>query len=181
MRNLVSFLFMSLDGVVEAPHIYARPDVFEDFSALIGQTIAEQDSVLLGRKQYQEWSAFWPVSDIQPFAGFINSVPKFIVSKTLSTADWHRSTILSGPLDAEVARLKSSEGGTIGVHGSISLIQSLLVAGLVDELRFIVCPAVAGSGRRLLPDGSTPIQLDLASAQSTPTGLQYLVYRPRKG
>jgi dihydrofolate reductase len=179
MRKLTSFLFMSLDGVVEAPDTYVRPDVFEDFSTLIGQTIAEQDSVLLGRRTYEEWSAYWPTSDIQPFSGFINHAPKFIVSKTLATADWHRSTILSGPLDAEIARLKTGEGGTIGVHGSIGLVHSLLVAGLLDEMRFILCPVVAGSGRRLLTDRDGPIQLDLTSAQSTPTGLQYIIYHPR--
>ena len=179
MRKLTSFLFMSLDGVVEAPDTYVRPDLFEDFPALIGQAIAEQDTVLLGRKMYEEWSAYWPTSEIQPFSGFINNVPKFVVSKTLAAADWHRSNILSGPLDAEIARLKNGEGGTIGLHGSLSLVQSLLVAGLLDEMRFILCPVVAGRGRRLLTDRNEPIQLDLISAQSTPTGLQYLTYRPR--
>lgn len=179
MRKLTSFLFMSLDGVVEAPHTYVRPELFADFPALIGQTIAEQDSVLLGRKMYEEWSGYWPSSDIQPFADFINSVPKFVFSKTRATADWHHSTVLSGPLGAEVPALKASAGGAIGVHGSISLVQSLLVAGLLDEMRFIVVPVVAGSGRRLLADRDEPIQLDLKSAQSTPSGLQYLVYHPR--
>ncbi len=179
MRKLTSFLFMSLDGVVEAPDTFVRPEAYEDFGALIGPTIAEQDSVLLGRKMYEEWSAFWPTSGIQPFSDFINNVPKFVVSKTLATADWHRSTILSGPLEAEVAMLKNKEGGTIGIHGSISLVHSLFVAGLLDEMRFILCPVVAGSGRRLLTDRHEPIQLDLTSAQSTPTGLQYLTYHPR--
>lgn len=179
MRKLTSFLFMSLDGVVEAPNTYVRPEVFEDFPALIGQTVAEQDTVLLGRKMYEEWSEFWPTSNIQPFSDFINNVPKFVVSKTLATADWDRSTVLSGPLHTEIAMLKNSEGGTIGVHGSISLVHSLMTAGLLDEMRFILVPAVAGGGRRLLADGEEPIQLDLASAQSTPTGLQYLTYHPR--
>jgi dihydrofolate reductase len=179
MRKLTSFLFMSLDGVVEAPHLYVGPDLYEDFPALIGQTIAEQDGALLGRKTYEEWSGYWPASDIQPFAGFINNVLKFIVSNTLGTADWHRSTILSGPLEAEIAMLKSGEGGTIGVHGSIGLVRSLLVAGLLDEIRLIVCPVIAGSGRRLLADGDAPIQLDLTSARSTPSGLHYLIYQPR--
>lgn len=179
MRKLTSYLFMSLDGVVEAPDTYVRPEAYADFSPLIDQTIAEQDTVLLGRKTYQDWSVFWPKSDIQPFSDFINNTPKFVVSNTLAKADWHRSTILSGPLDAEIAKLKHSEGGTIGVHGSISLVQSLFNAGLLDEMRFALCPVVAGKGRRLFTDRNEPIQLDLASAQSTPTGLQYLVYRPR--
>mgnify|MGYP001577717545 CR=1 FL=1 len=81
--------------------------------------------------------------------------------------------------DDAIATLKAGTGGTIGIHGSISLISALMVAGHLDEMRFILCPVVAGSGRRLLADSHGPIQFDLESARSTPTGLSYLVYRPR--
>ena len=178
MRKLSSFLFMSLDGVVEAPDRFARPNLYADFPALIGQTIAEQDAVLLGRKQHDEWSGFWPGSDLQPFADFINNVPKFIISTTLAETDWQHATILSGPMAAAVTTLKRGVGGTIGVHGSISLVQALLGAGLLDELRFILCPVMARSGRRLVSDGQEPIQLDLQSVETRPSGLQYLIYRP---
>ena len=183
MRKLTAYVFMSLDGVIEAPDSYIRPEAYPDFSTLIDQTLGEQDAVILGRKTYEEWSAFWPTSDIQPFADFINTVPKFVFSKTLANPAWHRSVTLSGPLETEIATLKSTEGGTIGVHGSISLVQSLLAAGLLDEIRITVCPVIAGDGRRLLANHganhAAPIQLDLVSAQSMPTGLQYLVYHPR--
>lgn len=179
MRKLTAFLFMSLDGVVEAPETWVRPELYADFPALIGETIAEQDAVLLGRKTYADWSAFWPGSDIQPFAGFINAVPKFVVSATLATAGWAGSTILSGSLTADVAGLKAGAGGTIGVHGSIGLVRALLVAGLLDEIRVLLCPVVAARGRRLLADGDEPVQLDLLSTRSTPAGLHYLAYRPR--
>lgn len=178
MRKLTSFLFMSLDGVVEAPHVFVRPELYEEFPALIGETIAEQDAVLMGRTTYAEWAPYWPGSDIQPFAGFINRVPKFVVSKTLATVDWAGSTVLPGAMTAEVGALKAAVGNAIGVHGSIGLVSALLTAGLLDELRLIVCPVLAGSGRRLLPDGHDALQLDLVSARSTPSGLQYLVYRP---
>ncbi len=180
MRKLTAYLFMSLDGVVEAPHTFVRPEAYEDFPALTGPALAEQDTVLLGRKMYEEWSVYWPTSDIQPFADFINTVPKFVVSKSLAKADWRHSTILPGPLEFEIAKLKDRTGGTIGVHGSISLVQALLTAGLLDEVQLTLCPVVAGSGRRLLADGRGPIQLDLASAQSTPSGLQFLIYHPRR-
>jgi dihydrofolate reductase len=85
---------------------------------------------------------------------------------------------LSGRLEDEIASLKAQSGKAIGVHG-ISLIQSLLIAGLLDEIRFILVPAVAGCGRRLLSREGDPIQLRLQSAQTTPTGLQYLTYSPR--
>lgn len=179
MRKLTSFLFMSIDGVVEAPERFVRQALYADFPALVGETIGEQDAVLMGRKIYEDWSVFWPTSDIQPFADFINAVPKFVVSSTLATAYWDGTTILPGPLDDAIATLKAGTGGTIGVHGSISLISTLMVAGHLDEMRFILCPVVAGSGRRLLADSHGPIQFDLESARSTPTGLSYLVYRPR--
>jgi len=180
MRKLTSFLFISLDGVVESPNRYVRDDVYQDLLSLIGETIAEQDAVLLGRKMYEEWSVYWPESKIEPFATFINNTQKYIVSRTLTSLGWHRSNFLSGDLREQVAALKSQTGKTIGVHGSISLVQSLLMAGLVDELRFIMCPAVAGQGRRLLARDGDPIQLNLQSARATPSGLQYLVYRPRR-
>jgi dihydrofolate reductase len=179
MRKLTSFLFISLDGVVESPNRFVRDDLYQDFDPFIEEGIAEQDAVLLGRKQYEEWSVFWPESKIEPFAAFINSTQKHVVSRTPMALDWHRSTLLSGDLRKQVTALKSQPGKTIGVHGSISLVQSLLIAGLLDELRFLLIPAVAGQGRRLLSHDGDPIQLNLQSARTTPHGLQYLVYRPR--
>jgi dihydrofolate reductase len=178
MRKLACFLFISLDGVVEAPDTFVRPELYQDFSPLIAQSIAGQDLVLMGRRMYEEWSAFWPTSDIQPFSGFINAVPKLVVSATLASTEWQGSSLLAGDVATEVARMKASEGGTIGVHG-IDLIESLILAGLMDELRFVLVPVVAGNGRRLVSTTADAIQLDLASAQTTPTGLQHLVYRPR--
>jgi dihydrofolate reductase len=179
MRKLTSFLFISLDGVVEAPIKFVRDGLFEDIVALIGETIAEQDAVLLGRKMYEEWSIYWPDSKIEPFAGFINSQPKYVVSSTLREVHWNRSSLIRENLGVELAKLKGQEGKTIGVHGSISLVQSLLLAGMLDELRFIQFPVVAGKGRRLLDQGG-PVQLDLLSSRQTPSGLQYLVLAPRR-
>ncbi|HEY1092417.1 MAG TPA: dihydrofolate reductase family protein [Burkholderiaceae bacterium] len=178
MRKLVSYLFISLDGVVEAPNSYLRPELYADLDPL-DATIAEQDAVLLGRKTYEEWSAFWPEAKIEPFASFINSVPKYVVSKTLTGLGWAQSNLLTGDMFDEIAALKRQPGKVIGVHGSIELVQALLVAGLIDELKLVLCPALAGQGRRLLSRKGEPIQLDLQSAQATPGGLQFLVYRPR--
>ena len=94
MRKLTSFLFISVDGVVEAPNRFVRGDVFDDLISLISETISEQDSVLLGRRMYEEWSEYWPGATIEPFATFINNTPKFVVSKTLKTLEWQRSTLL---------------------------------------------------------------------------------------
>ncbi len=180
MRKLTSFLFISLDGVVEAPNRFVRGDVFEDLLLLIGETIAEQDTVLLGRQMYDEWSVYWPNATIEPFATFINNTPKYVVSKTLRRMDWNQSHLLSGNLDQAISILKKQPGKTIGVHGSIGLVQSLLTAGLLDEMRFILFPAVAGQGRRLLSRDGEPIQLTLESTRPTPSGLQYMIFHPRK-
>jgi dihydrofolate reductase len=178
--KLVSNLFISIDGVVEAPDKYVRSDVYADFPDLISRTVSEEDAVLLGRKQYEEWANFWPTSQIEPFATFINNTPKFVVSRSLLKVDWNLSALIGNDLPGEIAKLKMRPGKTIGVHGSISLTQSLLQAGLLDELRLVQCPVIAGSGRRLLEHGGAPVQLDLQSSRTTPTGLQYLVYTPRK-
>ena len=179
MRKLTSYLLMSLDGVVEDPRRFVRQDVYADILPLIGDTIAEQDAVLLGRKMYQEWSAYWPQSRTEPFASFINRVPKYVVSQTHPALDWQPSHLISGDVRNEIIALKSQKGGTIGVHGSISLTQYLLTQGLLDELRFVLFPAVAGNGRHLSREGD-PIQLDLTATRSMPSGLQMLTYRPRR-
>ena len=176
MRKLVSFLFMSLDGVVEAPQNFVRQGLFEDISDLIAETIKEQDAVVLGRKQYEEWAGYWPSSTIQPFADFINNRPKYVVSKSLQSVEWNNSNLVGGDLLAAAAKLKSQSGKRIGVHGSISVTQSLLREGALDEMRFIQFPVIAGNGRRLLDGAEAPLQLDLKSSRQTKSGLQYLVY-----
>jgi dihydrofolate reductase len=180
MRKLTSHLFISLDGVVESPNTFVRPNLYADFPELIRETIAEQDTILLGRKMYHEWSQYWPGSTIEPFASFINNNPKYVVSSTLSKLEWNHSTLLGGDLAGAIGKLKMQPGKMIGVHGSISLVQSLLLAGLLDELRFIQMPAIAGHGRRLLEHQGAALQLDLQHSRTTPTGLQYLIYTPQR-
>jgi dihydrofolate reductase len=180
MRKLTAALFMSLDGVVEAPDTFVRPNVYADFPELMAENIAEQDTVLLGRKMYEEWSQFWPGSTIEPFASFINGHQKFVVSNTLANLEWRHSKLLRGDLADAIATLKAQPGKTIGVHGSISLVQSLLLMGLLDELRLVQAPVIAGHGRRLFEHPGAALQLDLQHSRTTPTGLQYLIYTPRR-
>ncbi len=176
MRKLVSTLFISLDGVVESPDKFVRGEMYEDFPEEVDAALAEQDSVLMGRKIYEEWSGFWPTSTIEPFASFINATPKFVVSSTLREPTWTGSALIDRNA---IKALKTKPGKSIGVHG-ISLIQSLLRAGLLDELRLVQIPVVVGHGRRLLDDGGAAIQCDLQSSRATKTGMNYLVYIPRK-
>ncbi|MDZ7627324.1 MAG: dihydrofolate reductase family protein [Parvularculaceae bacterium] len=179
MRKLISYLFISVDGVVEAPNRFLREDHYPDLDPL-DATLDEQDAVLLGRRTYDEWSAFWPDAKIEPFASFINTTPKFIVSRSRHPLGWSNSTLLNGDFHNAIAALKSGPGKAVGVHGSISLVQDLLAAGLIDELKLVLCPAAVGQGRSLFIRDGEPIQLDLVASHSTTNGLHFLTFRPRR-
>src|ERR1700684_1563187 len=126
--------------------------------ANLADVIAAQDAVILGRHSYDEWSEFWPSSDIEPFATFINGVTKFAATSAPLKREWANVTVVDGRLVEFVRDLKDRPGGDIGVHASISVAQALLAADVVDELRLVIAPRIAGSGRRLL-DGLPSIQL----------------------
>ena len=175
MRKVVLTELLSLDGVAEAPNtfFFDWDDVVDEHGAAI---IATQDAVILGRRSYDEWSEFWPDSDIEPFATFINAVPKHVATSTPLERRWNNATAIEGGLVEFVQELKKSSGGDIGVHASISVAQALLSAGDVDELRLTIAPALAGSGRRLL-DGLPPIRLDLLRGVTSPSGYLLADYR----
>jgi dihydrofolate reductase len=175
MRKVVAYELLSLDGVAEAPDEFVT-----EFDGVmrenLGRVIATQDSVLLGRRTYDEWSAFWPPSDIQPFADFINSVEKFVATSTTPGELWANSSVVPGGLSEFVTGLKQRAGGDIGLHGSIALTQSLLEAGLVDELRLVVTPALHMHGRKLF-DRGLPKGLTLTRQVASPSGHLLLDYR----
>jgi dihydrofolate reductase len=168
MRKVVAYELLSLDGVAEEPDkfITSFDDVMRDN---LGRVIAAQDTVLLGRRTYDEWAGFWPVSNIEPFSGFINGVQKFVVTSTPTEQDWANTSVVAGDLSGFVTGLKQRSGGDIGVHGSIALTQSLLREGLVDELRLVIAPAVQIQGRRLF-DGCVPKRLSLTRSITSPAG-----------
>ncbi|MDT4920102.1 MAG: hypothetical protein QOI15_1004, partial [Pseudonocardiales bacterium] len=115
----------------------------------------------------------------QPFADFINNVRKYVVTSSPLSRPWHNAAAVAGPAEDLVRDLKALPGGDIGVHGSIQLAQSLLAAGLVDELRLVVGPAVGFAGRRLFTPADEIRRLELLSAASTPSGSLLLAYRVR--
>ena len=175
MRKVVLTELLSLDGVAEAPNrfFFDWDDVVDEHGAAI---IATQDAVILGRRSYDEWSEFWPDSAIEPFATFINDVPKHVATSTPLERPWNNATAIEGGLVEFVQELKTSSGGDIGVHASISVAQALLAANAVDEVRLTVSPAIAGSGRRLL-DGLPPIRLELLRGTTSPSGYLLADYR----
>jgi dihydrofolate reductase len=175
MRKVVSTLFLSVDGVAEAPDKFciAWDDVVDAHGAAI---IATQDAVILGRRSYDEWSVFWPTSDIEPFATFVNRAPKYVATSTPLEQPWDNTRVIEGGLVEFVQDLKNSEGGDIGVHASISVTRTLLAAGVLDELRLAVAPAVVGHGKRLL-DGVPPMSLEAIRSVATPSGYLLADYR----
>ncbi len=175
MRKVVVYELLSLDGVAEDPDAFVL-DWDEAMDANLAAVIATQDDVVLGRRSYAEWAGFWPGSDIEPFATFINGVPKHVATSTPLDGDWAGAIAVEGDLVRHVRELKDRPGSDIGVHASISVARALLAAGVVDELRLVVAPAVAGSGRRLLDDLPAVRLASLATATS-PTGSLLLHYR----
>jgi dihydrofolate reductase len=144
--------------------------------ANLAAVIATQDAVILGRRSYDEWSEFWPRSEIEPFATFINDVEKHVASSTPLGRQWHNTTAIEGGLVEFVQNLKNSSGGDIGVHASISVAQALLAADAIDELRLVVAPAIAGRGRRLL-EGLPPVRLESLRSAMSPRGYLLADYR----
>jgi len=179
MRKLSAYLLMSLDGVVEEPGEWMR-DYDDEMQTHLLETINEQDAVLLGRVAYQEWATVWPNANFEPaFKRFINAVPKYVVSSTLSRVDeWQPATLIKENIAQAIARLKQQPGKTIGVHNSITLVRSLLQLGLLDELVLTVFPVLAGKGRHLLTPEDSLQRLKLVSSQPTKTGGHNLIYRP---
>src|SRR5262245_113882 len=151
MRNIESGLFISVDGVVEAPNEW-QFDVFdEDMGKAMTDYLANEDTILLGRQTYQEWMGYWPSSTDEPYASHINKSPKYVVSNSLSEVSWGQfdtvKLLRGSNLADELTRLKQEPGKNIGVAGSPTLVRSLLDQGLLDSLTLMVHPVVAGKGK----------------------------------
>ncbi len=177
MRKVVVYELLSVDGVAESPDSFIL-DWDEVMDANLADVIATQDAVILGRRSYDEWAAYWPASEIEPFAAFINAVPKHVATSRPLDLGWNASEAIEGDPVAFVRDLKATDGGDIGVHASISLARALIAGGVVDELRLVVAPAVAGPGDRLL-DGLEPLRLETLESVTTPSGALLLAYRIR--
>jgi dihydrofolate reductase len=174
VRKVVVYTLLSVDGVAQDPETFLF-HFDETMEANLAEVIGTQDTVLLGRGMYDEWSNYWPKSDDQPFADFINNVHKCVATASPLTNEWARAEPIEGPVDHFVRELKSGQGGDIGVHGSISLAQYLLAQGLVEELRLVVAPHVVGSGRRLFQD-DVAYSLELVRSTVSPSGSLLIRY-----
>ena len=184
MTRIVVTEFISLDGVMEAPggdddfargqwsFEFDRGDEGNQFKA---DETMEADALLLGRRTYEGFAAAWPGREGE-FADKFNTMPKYVVSSTLTDPDWGNTTVLSGDVADEVERLRAGDGGDIIVHGSAQLVQALVEHDLVDELRLMVFPVVLGTGKRLFGDTSDSKRFAVKSSKVVGDGVGLVVY-----
>jgi dihydrofolate reductase len=186
MGRIVVTEFISLDGVIEAPgggedyehggwtFAIERGDEGDQFKL---DELVEAEAQLLGRRTYEGFAAAWPgMKDEAGFAEKMNTMPKYVVSSTLTEAEWENTTVLSGDFVADVERVKDEIDGVILVAGSAQLVQGLLAHGLVDELRLMVFPVVLGSGKRLFGESAEKTPLQLTDSKTVGAGIAILTF-----
>ena len=180
MRRVGAWELVSLDGVMERPEEWAFSYSDDEMREASASGMAASDALLLGRVTYEHLAAYWPNQPGgEPMVDYLNGVPKYVVSGTLEEPlRWNNSTIISGNVAEEIARLKRQPGKDITILGSGTLVRSLLRDGLLDELTLMVHPVVLGSGKRLFEDRSDARALMLASSRTFSTGVVSLAYRP---
>jgi dihydrofolate reductase len=174
MRNVNAWLYVTLDGVMEAPEKWVIAD--DEMFGAMEADYAQADALLLGRRTYETFAASWPQrsSDV-PNADWMNNTQKFVASTTLESPEWRNSTVIVGDVSKAVSRLKQEDGKNIMINGSGALVRSLLRDDLLDELRLFVHPVVVGSGRRLFEDGDH-FDLTLADTHTYGNGVVSLTY-----
>lgn len=183
MREVTAGLFQSVDGVVESPFLWQFDSFDEELGAGMEAMMTQTDTVILGRRSYEEWAGHWPnAGQDDPFASFINPVEKFVASRTLGgDLAWENSTLIKEPLEDFVRNLRQSDGGDISVCGSISVVRQLLFAGLLDSLLLMVHPVIAGAGKHLFESGDPVTRLVLQDSQQTSKGNMLLSYGRHSG
>ena len=176
MRKIKLAMYVSLDGVVENP-AWTAPFWNDEISDLQEAYLYASDALLLGRVTYEGFAASWPRMEEETgdFGRKMNSMPKFVASRTLNAAEWN-ATILEGELAPAVTALKDEDGGDLLIYGSGELVDELTRLRLIDEYRLIVYPVLVGSGKRLFNAGNERT-LELSEATPTSSGVVVLTYK----
>lgn len=176
MRKLIVSTYMTLDGVIENP-MWTMPYWNDEIMQFQTGDLFASDALLLGRETYEGFKDAWSArAGSDAFADRINSLPKYVPSRTLQTAEWN-ATILQGDVPAEIARLKQQQGQNILKYGGGELLHTLLQHNLMDELHLLIYPVVVGSGARLVPQGSD-LGLHLVDTKTFSSGVIALIYQP---
>ena len=183
MRKITAGLFISLDGVVEAPDQWHFPYFNDQMGAAVGASLFAADTMIFGRKTYDSFAGAWPEreragEEDAAFAKALGDIRKIVASHQKLGFTWRNSEQLQGDLVETVAALKSEPGGDIALSGSISVVRQLLAAGLLDELHLLVHPIAVRAGMRLFDEGDATIPLRLLSSETFETGVVHLVYGP---
>ncbi len=185
MRKIVVLSFVTLDGVMQAP---GGPEedkagsfkwggwsvgYWDDFlGKIMGEQMGRPFDLLLGRKTYDIFAAYWPkMGSDNPAAAGLNKAKKFVASTTLKKPEWANTTVLKNNVVNEIKKLKEQDGPEIQVHGSGNLIQTLLKHDLVDEFRLKIYPVTLGKGKRLFAEGTIPAGFQLVESNSSPKGV----------
>lgn len=191
MRKLIAITQVTVDGVMQAPG-GAEEDSRNGFThggwamlyfdeaarQVIGETIAGEFDMLLGRRTYEIFANYWPNEGDHPIAKAFNKATKYVATRSLDHLDWENSQRIEGDVVEGVRRLRASDGPVLHIWGSGELLQTLIAADLVDEYRLWVFPVVLGKGKRLFESGVPPRGLALIATQSTPRGVLLNTYRP---
>jgi dihydrofolate reductase len=195
--KVVASEFISLDGVLQAPggpkedtsggfrHGGWSGPYFDQkvMGRVIGELAESSEALLQGRLTYQVSSTAWPERSGDPFSDWINATEKYVVSDTLAERDltWGPATLVRGrDLLEHVSALREQDGGDIYIYGSLTVVRSLLTAGLLDELLLFIEPITLGGGKTLFPNDGEARRFELASAETTATGVQVCRYRPSR-
>jgi dihydrofolate reductase len=195
MRKVVVSEFLTLDGVMQAPggqeedrsggfeHGGWQGAYWDDAAGkAVDEGLAQTEGLLLGRRTYDIFAAYWPNAtdpEDAAAANILNGLPKYVVSTTLEEPlEWENSTLIKGDVPKEVAKLKEQPGKDLRIFGSGELVQTLMANGLVDEYQLQINPVVLGSGRRLFREGGPKMPLQLEDSTTTGTGVLLLTYRP---
>ena len=191
MRKLIAITQVTLDGVMQAPGGpeedpsngfthggWAMPFMDDDSGQAIGEMIAGEFDLLLGRRTYDIWTGYWPHHGDNPIGKAFNQATKYVVTHRQEPLAWDKSQPIGGDVVAELRRLKTSAGPTLHVWGSSVLLQMLIAADLIDEHRLWVFPLVLGKGKRLFENGVPPRGLTLVETRRTPSGVLLNTYRP---
>jgi dihydrofolate reductase len=191
MRRLAVQTFLTLDGVMQAPGApeedssgrfryggWMAPYWDAVVASVIGGDMGhgEQLELLIGRRTYEIFAAFWPDAPPDEKPEVMNDARKHVASRTLKQVDWKNSTLVDGDVVDYVRRLKEQGGPEIQVHGSGQLIQTLLENDLVDEFRLWIFPVLLGEGKRLFGDGTIPAGLRLLESRTSRTGAIFARY-----
>jgi len=191
MRELIVSTFLTLDGVMQAP---GGPEEDESggfayggwsvhyWDELMGQVMTEAMSIpfdlVLGRRTYDIFAAYWPHAPEEAGAKPLNEATKYVVSRSRPTLEWGPSVLIEGGAAEGIAALKKEDGPELQVHGSGNLIQTLMRHNLIDQYRLWVFPLVIGSGKRLFADGTIPSGLKLLDSKVSTTGVVIGTYEP---